>query len=115
MDDDDETATTATVPEELRTSVDELDERAVRTLVEYCRRRLDELHDPVSTHLEPQPGEEFVEVTEREAYTEVVKREPCAEGCSDCPHGPFLYHVTEERHPDGTTHLHWASLGPVEQ
>lgn len=113
--DRDETSASAPVPEELRERVDALDETEVRALVDYGRRRLRELHEPVSAHLEPQPGEEFVEVVERDAYTEVVKREPCAEGCPACPHGPYLYHVTEERHPDGTTRLHWASLGPVER
>ena len=113
--DRDETPTPAAVSDELQARVDALDESEVRALVDYGRRRLRELQDPVSAHLEPRPGEEFVEVTEREAYTEVVKREPCAEGCRDCPHGPYLYHVTEERHPDGSKHLHWASLGPVER
>lgn len=36
-------------------------------------------------------------MTEHDGYTEMAKRQPCADGCPDCPHGTYLYHVREEK------------------
>lgn len=66
-----------------------------------------------SVMIEPNPGEDILRVSEREAYTEVVKTTTCADGCDDCPHGPYLYHVTEEQRPEGGTHTHWRFIGEV--
>lgn len=30
-----------------------------------------------------------------------------------CPHGPYLYHVTQERHSDGTETPYWRFIGEV--
>ena len=59
------------------------------------------------------PGEDILRSTEHDGYTEVVKQITCADGCDDCPHGPYLYHVTEEPRPEGGTHEHWSFIGPV--
>ena len=64
--------------------------------------------------IHPGPQEDIVRVTERDGYTEVVKQFDCGEGCEACPHGPYLYHVTEEPRPDGSTHTHWSFIGRVE-
>jgi|AntDeeMinimDraft_4_1070355.scaffolds.fasta_scaffold00133_24 hypothetical protein len=69
-----------------------------------------EERDPI---VEPAPGEDIVSVTEHEGYTEVVKREPCGEDCADCPHGPYLYHVKEQKTPDGGTRTLWTLIGEV--
>lgn len=61
--------------------------------------------------IEPKPGEDIIKVTEHERYTEVVKRVPCGEDCDECPHGPYLYHVSEEILSNGDTKLHWEFLG----
>lgn len=66
------------------------------------------------TEIEPGPGEEIVRIGERPGYTMVVKRQPCAEGCRNCPHGPYLYHVREEPRPEGGQKLQWTDLGPVD-
>jgi hypothetical protein len=42
-----------------------------------------------------------------------VKQVYCPDGCEDCPHGPYLYHVTEEPLPDGDTRTHWSFIGEV--
>lgn len=66
-----------------------------------------------SPPVEPGPGEDVLRVTEHDGYTEIVKRVTCADGCDECPHGPYLYHVTEEPRPDGRTHDHWSFIGSV--
>ncbi|MGQ3330278.1 hypothetical protein [Halorubrum sp. FL23] len=64
---------------------------------------------PVSAEV----NDDILRVTEHEGYTEVVKEFYCADGCDDCPHGPYLYHVTEEPHPDGGRKVHWSFMGTV--
>lgn len=104
-------------PEELSSDtievLDELDEAQLRAVIDYARSRLRYVTPRVSDQIEPREGEEIVRIEERGGYIEVVKREPCAEGCEDCPHEPVLYHVRKERQPDGTTNLHWTYLGQV--
>lgn len=95
--------------------VDELHEPELRALIDYAGKRQQYLHTAVSEQIEPAPGEEIVRIEERAGYTEVVKREPCGEDCSDCPHGPFLYHVREETRPNGEQHLHWEFLGKINE
>ncbi len=63
--------------------------------------------------IDPQPGDDIIRVTEYDGYTEVVKQVYCGENCDDCPHGPYLYRVTRERHPDGTTSAYWRFIGDV--
>lgn len=94
--------------------IDELGEAELRAVIDYARRRQQHLHSTITEQIEPAPGEELVRVEEREGYTEVLKREPCGEDCPDCPHGPYLYHVHEEKRPDGERKLHWRYLGQVE-
>jgi CO dehydrogenase/acetyl-CoA synthase alpha subunit len=92
--------------------LDDLDEGELRAVVDYARKRLAEVHPTVTEQIEARADEEIVRVKERDAYTEVVKRQYCGEDCGECPH-PYLYHVTEERHTDGSTRLHWSYLGHV--
>ncbi|WP_042662650.1 hypothetical protein [Haloferax sp. ATB1] len=58
------------------------------------------------------PDEVLTKVVPHAGYLEVHKRTPCAEGCTSCPHGPAVYHVRWERHPDGGNRLHWILIGP---
>lgn len=90
-----------------------LQEHELREVVHFAQGRIRELQAPVSDTIEPAPGEEILSVEERPECTEVIKSEPCGEGCSECPHGPYLYHVYEEVKPDGRTSLHWVFLGRV--
>ncbi|MFC7156240.1 hypothetical protein ACFQPA_12385 [Halomarina halobia] len=101
------------LPEHLVTALDGLERHELREVVHYVQRRIRELQSPVSDEIEAAPGEEIITVEERPGYTEVIKREPCGEDCSDCPHGPYLYHVYEEVKPDGSPSLHWVFLGRV--
>ncbi|SFG35655.1 hypothetical protein SAMN04488063_1787 [Halopelagius inordinatus] len=101
------------LPDELVTELNELQEHELREVVHLAQRRIRELQAPVSDKIEAAPGEEILSTEERAEYTEVIKSEPCGEGCSECPHGPYLYHVYEEVRPDGRTSLHWVFLGRV--
>lgn len=100
------------LPDELVTYLHELSAEELRKTVIHAQELLlskDETDDPIHPH----PNEDIIRVTEHEGYTEVVKQFTCAEGCEDCPHGPYLYHVTEEPRPDGSTHTHWSFIGRV--
>lgn len=99
------------LPAGLVSEIQELDESELRAVIDYARSRISEIHPSVTDRLEEGPGEELITVENRGSYTEVVKRQSCPDGCPDCPHGPFLYHVTDEQRPDGTSHLHWSYVG----
>ncbi|WP_135819743.1 hypothetical protein [Halostella litorea] len=100
------------LPDEVVNVLQELDGHDLREAIVYAQELLYHRRDP-TIQIEPQPGEEIVSVEEHDGYTAVVKRQPCAAGCPDCPHGPYLYHVTEETHTDGSTHYHWSFVGSV--
>ena len=103
------------VPDDVAEGLADLTDRQLRHAAEFVQDLLSYHGRTVSRGIEAEPGEEIVRVVEHDAYTEVVKREPCAEGCEDCPHGPYLYHVTREHSPDGEEHRHWTYVGRVEE
>ncbi|QCJ48521.1 hypothetical protein FCF25_07435 [Haloprofundus sp. MHR1] len=85
----------------------------LREAVLYGQELL-QLRQRTGPRIEPRVGEEFVRVEDRDGYTLVVKREPCGEGCENCPHGPYGYHVTEEKLPSGERRTRWTLIGRVE-
>jgi hypothetical protein len=93
-------ALTDSDPEELRKAIVHAQE-----LLHY--------HEEAALPVEAAAGDDILRITEQDGYTEVVKRYSCAEGCDDCPHGPYLYHVTEEPRPDRSRKVHWSFMGPV--
>jgi hypothetical protein len=69
----------------------------------------------VEEMLEERDGEEIIDVEEGHGYTKVVKTQPCAHGCDECPHGPYLYHVRAEKSPEsGEPSLHWEFIEPIQ-
>ena len=103
------------LPAELVELLDGLDETELQAAIDYAQARRRFVHSDVTDRIEARPGEEILRVEERDGYTEVLKRLPCAEGCADCPHGPYLYHVYEEQRPEGGSRLHWTYLGRVRE
>lgn len=99
--------------EELVADIDDLTPEQLRTAIIYAQERLRAAEETPES-IEPGPHEEILRVTDHGGYTEVVKQFDCAQGCSECPHGPYLYHVTEEPRPDGSHHTHWSFIGRVE-
>lgn len=100
------------LPEQLVADLNELSPEGLRKAIVHARELLQYQHEPGSP-VEPQPGEDIIRTTEHEGYTEVVKEVTCADNCEDCPHGPYLYHVTEEPRPEGGSEPHWVFLGEV--
>lgn len=100
------------VPGVLTERLTELDERQLRQTAEYIEGLLASQRT-VPAQIEANEGEEIVSVTEHDGYTAVVKRQSCADGCADCPHGPYLYHVQRERGLTSDEDLHWSYIGPV--
>lgn len=98
------------LPGDVAATLQEMDIHDLRETIIYAQELL-HTHNAPLLQIEPFPGEEIVEITEHPGYTEVVKRQPCGNDCEDCPHGPYAYHVTRERHPDGKEELHWVLLG----
>lgn len=108
--------TTPTPPEglsdDLVTELQASNADELRKTIVHAQELLNEEHEH-GPLIEPGPGEDIIDITERTGYTEVVKRVPCGEDCSECPHGPYLYHVSEEPLPSGDTNLHWVFLGQM--
>lgn len=100
------------LPDSFVAELGDLSPENLRRTIVHARELLQHRADAPSP-VELNPGEDVIRIEEKDAYTEVVKRVPCAEGCEDCPHGPYLYHVTEEQRPGGGTHTHWTFIGEV--
>lgn len=99
-------------PAEIADALSKATDEELRKTIIYARELLNE-HEERSFPIEPAPGEDIISLRENKGHTEVVKKIPCGEDCGDCPHGPYLYHVTEETLPNGETGLHWKFLGDV--
>jgi hypothetical protein len=102
------------LPDELVERLSRLDESDLRAAISYAKSLLSPV-PAVEDLLEERPGEEILEVENQDRHTKVVKMQPCAQGCDECPHGPYLYHVRVETYPsDGAEpSLHWDFLGLV--
>lgn len=100
------------LPERIAAELRDLSPEDLRRTIVHARELLQHRED-APPQVELNPGEDVIRIDERDAYTEVVKMVPCADGCEDCPHGPYLYHVTEEQRPEGGTHTHWMFIGEV--
>lgn len=102
------------LPDALADRLAGLSESELRAVVSYAKSLLPP-PPSVEELLETQPGEEILGVEDHDGYTKVVKRQPCAQGCDECPHGPYLYHVRVEKNPTGddSSPLHWEFLGRV--
>ena len=100
------------LPDRLAAELPELTPEELRTTIIHAQELL-QFHEETGPPIEPEPGEDILRVTEHDGYTEVVKQYSCAEGCDDCPHGPYLYHVREETRPEGGTKFHWTFMGKV--
>ena len=100
------------LPDELVSDLDQLNGEELRKTIIHAQELLN-FQDEVPSSVEPEPGEDIIRITEHDGYTEVVKQVFCSEGCSECPHGPYLYYVTEERHIDGTEEPYWRFIGDV--
>lgn len=100
------------LPEQLVSVLGQLNTDELRNTIVHVQELL-QFHEETVHPIEPSPKEDVIRITEHEGYTEVVKRVPCGEDCSDCPHGPYLYHVTQERHPESEEKPHWIFIGGV--
>lgn len=100
------------LPDKLVADLNELTDEQLRKTIIHAKELL-QSHEERDSPVEPKPGDNIIRVTKHEGYTEVVKEFSCAEGCRACPHGPYLYHVTEEPLPDGGTRTHWSFIGRV--
>jgi hypothetical protein len=98
------------LPERLVADLAELTPDELRKTVIHARELL-QFHEEIELPIELDSGDDILRVTEHDGYTEVVKQVYCHDGCDDCPHGPFLYHVTEEPQPGGGTRTHWSFIG----
>jgi len=102
------------LPDRLLSDLRGLTDEELRMAIIYAQELL-QSHGEHAAGIEPGPGENIIRVDEHEGYTEVVKTTTCVEGCDNCPHGPYLYHVEEEPRPEGGTRTHWKFMGKVDQ
>ena len=102
----------AELPDDLATQLQEMDTATLQAVITYAQSLLPPT--PSISEFLDEEAENVVDVLDHDGYTTVKKMEPCAEGCEDCPHGPYLYRVRVERSPaDGSPYLHWDFLGRV--
>lgn len=101
------------LPESVVRTVDGLKSGELRSLVEYARARIEYLETSIAEYIEPDEGEEILEVDERDLYTIVIKRQVDETGNEPVRHTPHAFVVTREPEPDGGYHLHWADIGTV--
>lgn len=102
------------LPDDIVARLTELSPEQLRKTIVHAQELL-RSRDEVDPPVEGVPDEDILRMEERDGYTEVVKQLYCPEGCSDCPHGPYLYHITEEPRPEGGTHTHWTFIGKVSE
>lgn len=113
---DDEPVPPAGIPDDIADNLRGLDDHTLRETISFIREVLStHHHDHLEAEIESIPEDELVSVTEHDGYVEVVRRHRCPEGCSDCPHGPYLYHVKSIPQPDGGDSLEWDLIGPVNE
>lgn len=108
-----EPVTDIPLSEECEAELEQLDKWELRAVVDHAQELLRQSHPQIEERISVAEGEELVRKVDHDGYVEVVKAEPCGTGCPDCPHGPYLYHVSEEVDMDGEPRLHWTYLGRV--
>lgn len=96
----------ADVPAYIADGLDRQDADTLRSIVDYCRDRIDSLESISVDETDVGDDEELVDVTADDRGTVVVKRVPCGKDCGGCPHGPYEYRVY--RDGDGLT---WEYVG----
>ncbi|WP_458210461.1 hypothetical protein [Haladaptatus sp. NG-SE-30] len=102
------------LPESIAEELAILDDVTLREVIDYAQTLLDERLPP-KVLIETAAEEEIVSISDRFGYTLITKTQPCADGCADCPHGPYLYRVRIEGSVvGGNPALHWSFLGRVE-
>ncbi|WP_254768465.1 hypothetical protein [Salinilacihabitans rarus] len=114
-DDVDASAAEQTLPDDVRETIDDLNEAELRAVIDYAQARRQEVHSTVTDRLEVGPGEEIVRAEERPGYTEVVVRLTGENESDDDAANRYLYHVREEPHVNGETRLHWEYIGRVRE
>ncbi|WP_436934511.1 hypothetical protein [Halovenus marina] len=102
------------LPDSLISELRALTPEELRKTVVHAQELLNAANE-TTLPIDPGKNEDIISITEHDNYTEVIKTVNCADGCEDCPHGPYLYHVTEEPEPGGGTHTHWTFLGTVQE
>lgn len=100
------------LPNDIAGELRRLTAEELRNVIIHAQELL-HTHEENPSSIEVGPNEDILRSTEHEGYTEVVKQVTCADGCDDCPHGPYVYHVTDESRPEGGTHKHWSFVGSV--
>jgi len=102
----------AGLPDSLVSELDQLNPEELRKTIIHAQELLN-VQEESQPLVEPAPGEDIIRVTEKQGYTEVVKKTLCYEDCEECPHGPYLYHVTEKALPKGGSKTYWTLIGEM--
>ena len=101
------------VPERVVSELNDLSPEELRKTIIHAQELLN-FQDESPSSIEPRSGDDIIRVIEYDDYTEVVKQVYCGNTCDNCPHGPYIYHVTRESHPDGSETEYWRFVGDVQ-
>jgi len=107
----DEPAPPEDLPAEAAAVLRDLDGHDLREAIVYAQELLRARREPLPS-VRPEADEEILRVDERDGYLEVHKRHRGADGRLG---GRYVYHVTRERHPDGTVHHRWSLIGRADE
>ena len=97
------------MPDQLIADLADLTPDELRKTIIHAQEPL-QSHEETEYPIDLEPGDDILRVIEYGGYTEVVKQVYCHDGCDNRPHGPFLYHVTEEPQLEGGTRTHWSFI-----
>lgn len=112
---DDNTPLSEQLPNTLVEKLDALEQPELRTVRKYVEQRLESSHPPLEEQIRDEAEGEVVDIEDQGIYT-LVRMRPPAQEESEADSRPIsLYHVTQERHPDGEETLHWSFLGDVQE
>ncbi|WP_247730828.1 hypothetical protein [Halovivax limisalsi] len=101
------------LPEEIATALHQLRAEELRKTIIHAQELLN-YDDENPSPVEPNPGDDILRIIEHDGYTEVVKYVTETVNGKQHRMGPFHYHVTEERHPDGSRKPYWKFIGEID-
>lgn len=111
----DESAPTNQLPDPLVKMINSLEPSQLRTVHQYVEQRLESIHPPIEEQIREEAVGDVLSIETDRIYTLVKMRSP-SQGESNADSQPIsLYHVTQERHPDGEETLHWSFLGEIQE
>lgn len=112
-DPDDDRSLSERIPDALVEQLDSLERPELRAVHTYVEQRLEDARPPLEEQIREDAEGDVLAIEDEGVYTLVRMRSPSTDDSDGDSQPVSLYHVTQERHPDGEETLHWSFLGDV--